>query len=137
MSKLDELLKLGVQQPESEKLLGITLIDAKDGQSHCSWDVTPKLMNGNGVTLGGFVTSAADIGMAYALLSVVSMDMSFTTISINTSFHRPTLVGEVSIQTKIKRLGKTTAYLESELYQNDKLIADVTSTVMLLKATEK
>ncbi|MBQ0138429.1 MAG: PaaI family thioesterase [Kurthia sp.] len=136
MSKLDELLKLGVQQPESEQLLGVEFIEASEGKSTCKWLVSEKLRNGNGVTLGGYVTSAADIGMAYAMLSVIEMNSSFTTLSINTTFHRPALVGEIMIHSSIKRLGKTTAYVEAELFQNDKLIASATSTVMQFPVKE-
>lgn len=39
-------------------------------------------MNGNGVALGGFITTATDIGMAYALLSAVDFETSFMRISM-------------------------------------------------------
>lgn len=133
MNKLEKLISLGVSQPPSEQLLGVKFIHAENGLSTCLWSIDEKFMNGNGVTLGGFITAAADIGMAYALLSVVEFETTFTSISINTSYHRPALVGEVEIKSKIKRQGRTTAYLESELHQNGKLIADATSTVLLLR----
>lgn len=131
MSKLEELLKAGVKQPPSELLLGVEFIEAVEGKSTCKWLVSEKLKNGNGVTLGGYVTSAADIGMSYAMLSVIEMDRSFTTVSMNTTFHRPALEGEITIYSQVKRLGKTTAYIEAELFQQEKLIASATSTVML------
>lgn len=131
MSKLDKLIKSGVKQPASEQLIGVEFLEATDNQSTCKWLVSEKLNNGNGVALGGYVTSAADIAMSYAMLNIIDIATSFTTISINTTFHRPALIGEVMIYSKVKRLGRTTAYLESELYQHDKLIADATSTVMI------
>lgn len=132
MNKLEKLISLGVEQPQSEQLLGVKFIHAEKGQSTCLWTIEKQLMNANGVTLGGFITAAADIGMAYALLSDVDFETNFTSISINTSYHRPALIGEVEIKSNIKRQGRTTAYLESELYQNNRLIADATSTVLLL-----
>lgn len=132
MSKLAKLIALGVAQPESERMIGVEFIEASENQSICKWTITEKLLNGNGVTLGGYITAAADIGMAYAVLNVIEMEDSFTSLSINTTFHKPAFIGEVLIKTKIKRRGRTTAYLESELYQGEQLIADATSTVMFL-----
>lgn len=135
MNKLEKLLETRISQPEGEKLIGVNLVEAKDGSSVCRWELSDDLKNGNGVTLGGFITTAADIGMAYALLSVIEDHITFTSISINTTFHRPAIIGDsdVIIKSFIKRQGRSTAYLESELYQNEKLIADVTSTVFFLQ----
>lgn len=134
MSKTENTHEMNGGKIKAEELLGVRLIEASNGSSICHWFVEDKFKNGNNVALGGFITSVADIGMAYAVLSVIEENISFTSISINTSFHRPATVdSEVIITSKIKRQGRTTAYLESELYQNDQLIADVTSTILFLK----
>ncbi|PWI25763.1 thioesterase [Kurthia sibirica] len=132
MSRLDKLLALGVEQPKSEQLLGIVFESANDGHSICKWHVTPAHLNGAGIVLGGFTTAAADVGMGYAVMSLEGMEEHFTSVSINTTFHRPGNPGEITIDTKVIRNGRTMLYLESELFQNDKLLANVTSTMMKL-----
>lgn len=72
--------------------------------------------------------------MAYALLSVVKPDIAFTSISIQSTYHRPGTVGEAEIRTVVKKLGKTIAYVEAEVYQRNRVIATITSSLMLIEA---
>ena len=134
MNRLDFLLEQGIKASPSESLLNVTFKEANEGQSICHWHITPEQLNGNGTVLGGFITAAADIGMAYALLSVVKPDIAFTSISIQSTYHRPGTVGEAEIRTVVKKLGKTIAYVESEVYQRNRVIATITSSLMLIKA---
>lgn len=135
MNRLDFLLEQGIKASPSESLLNVAFKEANEGQSICHWHITPEQLNGNGTVLGGFITAAADIGMAYALLSVVKPDIAFTSISIQSTYHRPGTVGEAEIRTVVKKLGKTIAYVESEVYQRNRVIATITSSLMLIKAS--
>jgi acyl-CoA thioesterase len=119
------------EQPNCDVTLGLKLVEAKDGDSLCLWTVDDRLLNGNQVVMGGFITSAADIAMAYATASLLSETQSFTSISINTTFHRPAFVGEITVKAHIKKLGRKVAYVEATLVQNNKVIADVTSSIMI------
>jgi uncharacterized protein (TIGR00369 family) len=82
--------------------------------------------------MGGFVTSAADIMMAYAISSKLSIGQSFASIDLHTTFHRPVRLGEVQVEAKVDRIGKKTAYVLADLFQNDKKVASVVSSVMIL-----
>lgn len=134
MNRLDYLLEQGSKASPSEDLLHVHFQEAHEGHSICQWTITPEQLNGNGTVLGGFITAAADIGMAYALLSVVKPDIGFTSISIQSTYHRPGTVGEAEIRTTVKKLGKTIAYVESEVYQRNRVIATITSSLMLIAA---
>jgi uncharacterized protein (TIGR00369 family) len=82
--------------------------------------------------MGGFVTSAADIMMAYAISSKLSIGQSFASIDLHTTFHRPVRLGDVQVEAKVDRIGKKTAYVLADLFQNDKKVASVVSSVMIL-----
>ena len=82
--------------------------------------------------MGGFVTSAADIIMAYAISSKLSIGQSFASIDLHTTFHRPVRLGDVQVEAKVDRIGKKTAYVLADLFQNDKKVASVVSSVMIL-----
>lgn len=129
---LQQIINREVQPPNCDLTLGITLTEAENGRSQCAWHIEPKLANGNGVVMGGFITSAADIAIAYAVASLLNDQQSFTSISINTTFHRPVFEGEVTVIANVKKFGRTIAYVEAQLMQNDKVVADITSTVMIL-----
>ncbi|MDQ7861877.1 PaaI family thioesterase [Peribacillus frigoritolerans] len=73
---------------------------AQDGIARGVWKVDEKFINGIGVAMGGFVTSAADIMMAYAISSKLSMGQSFASIDLHTTFHRPVRLGDVQVEAK-------------------------------------
>ncbi|MDO7487095.1 PaaI family thioesterase [Peribacillus frigoritolerans] len=122
----------GKQPPNCDFTLQIEANYAQDGIARGIWKVDDKFINGNGVAMGGFVTSAADIIMAYAISSKLSIGQSFASIDLHTTFHRPVRLGDVQVEAKVDRIGKKTAYVLADLFQNDKKVASVVSSVMVL-----
>lgn len=122
----------GEEPPNCDKTLQIKATDAHDGIANGIWMVDEKFMNGIGVAMGGFVSSAADIIMAYAIASKLEAGQTFTSIDLHTTFHRPVLPGEVKVEAKVERMGKKTAYVIADLYQNERKAASVVSSVMIL-----
>lgn len=129
---LMRVIKLGEQPPNCDETLQIKATDAHDGTAHGIWRVDEKFMNGIGVAMGGFVSSAADIMMAYAIASKLEAGQTFTSIDLHTTFHRPVMPGEVIVEAKVERMGKKTAYVIADLYQNEKKAASVVSSIMIL-----
>jgi acyl-coenzyme A thioesterase PaaI-like protein len=41
-------------------------------------------------------------------------------------------LGDVQVEAKVDRIGKKTAYVLADLFQNDKKVASVVSSVMIL-----
>jgi acyl-coenzyme A thioesterase PaaI-like protein len=70
--------------------------------------------------------------MAYAISSKLSIGQSFASIDLHTTFHRPVRLGDVQVEAKVDRIGKKTAYVLADLFQNDKKVASVVSSVMIL-----
>ncbi|WP_397540062.1 PaaI family thioesterase [Rummeliibacillus pycnus] len=129
--QLQKIIEGQERQPNCDLTLGLELKEAKDGKSLCIWKADEQLLNGNQVIMGGFITSAADIAMAYAIVSLLKDTQSFSSISINSTFHRPAFVGEITVTANIKKFGRKVAYADATLSQNNKVIADVTSSIMI------
>jgi acyl-CoA thioesterase len=95
--------------------------------------VDDQFLNGIGVVMGGFLTSAADIVMACAIATKLDEQQSFASIHIHTTFHRPVKAGHVLVSAKVERIGKKVAYLVAELVQNEKKVASAVSFVIILE----
>jgi uncharacterized protein (TIGR00369 family) len=122
----------GEQPPNCDETLQIKATYGHNGLANGIWRVDEKFINGIGVAMGGFVSSAADIIMAYAIASKLEAGQRFTSIDLHTTFHRPVMPGEVMVEAKVERMGKKTAYVIADLYQNEKKAASVVSSVMIL-----
>lgn len=119
--------------PNCDSTLQIEAVYAEDGESKGIWLVGDQFLNGIGVAMGGFLTSAADIMMAYAIATKLDEQQSFASIDIHTTFHRPVKTGQVLVSAKVERIGKKVAYVVAELVQNDKTVASAVSSIMILE----
>lgn len=134
--KVTDLLKVitdGDTPPNCDLTLQIKPTFAENGVAKGVWEVDEKFINGIGVSMGGFVASAADIMFAYAMASVLKDHQSFTSIDLHTTFHRPVMVGKVDVEARVERLGRKVAYLVADLEQNNKKVASVVSSMMILE----
>ncbi|WP_026673955.1 PaaI family thioesterase [Alkalihalobacterium bogoriense] len=132
-SDLMKVVQRENEPPHCDDTMHIEMQACTEGVAHAKWFVDERFMNGVGVVMGGFVTSAADITMAYAIASKLTDEQSFASITLQSTFHRPVFQGEVEVTAKVERIGSKVAYLVAELNQNDKLVANVTSSVMILE----
>lgn len=124
-----------VAPPNCDITLNIEVKSAHQGKAKGIWKVDERFINGNGVAMGGFVAGAADIMMAYALSSQLHSNQSFASIDLHTTFHRPVILGEVEVEARVERMGRNIAYVIAELQQNDKKVASVVSSVMIMTAS--
>lgn len=129
---LNEVIRGESSPPACDTTLGVKVLEAGKGYAKGTWTIEEHLLNGNGVIMGGFVTAAADIMMAYAITPLLNEDQTFASINLQTTFHRPTFTGEVEIEVKVEKFGRTVSYLTADLKQNGKLIASVTSSIMIM-----
>ncbi|WP_017755117.1 PaaI family thioesterase [Calidifontibacillus oryziterrae] len=134
-SDLVEVATKGKVPPNCDVTLQIKATYAQDGVARGVWKVDERFLNGIGVVMGGYLTSAADIMMAYAVASKLADDYTFSSIDLHTTFHRPTFIGTVDVEARVERLGKKVAYVTADLVQNDKKVASVVSSVMIFVTT--
>ena len=84
------------------------------------------------VVQGGFVTGMLDAPMAHLLMGLFDFKIIPMTLDLNVSFLAPTSQGKLNCIAEVLQLGKSTAFMTSKLYQQDKLVASSTSTVRLV-----
>ncbi len=87
-----------------EKLLGIKIIEAKDGNSNLTMPFVFKLAQGKGMVHGGAIVTLADTAVAMAIKSIIPPDSRFGTISLNSEFLAPVTQGILTAKAKIKLL---------------------------------
>ena len=84
------------------------------------------------VVQGGFVTGMLDAPMAHLLMGLYEFKVIPMTLDLNVSFLAPTRQGKLIAKAEVIQLGKSTAFMSSKLYQEEKLVATSTSTVRLV-----
>ncbi|MCF8112567.1 MAG: PaaI family thioesterase, partial [Desulfotignum sp.] len=79
-----------------EKLLGLNIVEAKDGRSYLTMPFLYHLAQGQGMAHGGAVVTLADTAVAMAIKSILPPDSRFGTISLNAEFMGPVTKGVLS-----------------------------------------
>jgi acyl-CoA thioesterase len=121
----------GGEKPPCDHTLGISILHAENGIAKGNWNADFMFLNGNGVIMGGFVSAVADTMMAYAMVSCLDEDRMFSSINLQTTFHRPVQKGMVQVEAKIERMGRNIAYATAILVQDGKEVAVANSSIML------
>ncbi|MGG1662414.1 PaaI family thioesterase [Brevibacillus sp. NRS-1366] len=134
ISDLVDVVRKGNAPPPCDTTLQVHAYYAEEGISRGRWEVSSLFINGNGVVMGGLLSAAADIMMAYAIASCLNDDQRFASINLQTTFHRPAFQGVVEIEARVERLGKSVAYLVADLTQDGKKVASSVSSVMIMEA---
>ena len=116
-------------------LIGLKFTRLEKGQSLCVLNVDGKLMNPHGFLHGGVMYSMADTGMGAALYSLLDENELCATIEIKIAYFRPVEDGKLTCETKIIHKGKTICVLESEILNNEKLVAKAFGTFSIFKTS--
>ncbi|MGE7949005.1 PaaI family thioesterase [Lysinibacillus sp. NPDC093688] len=132
MIDLKRVINGEIEPPACDKTLGIQVTSAVAGKAICSWNVDERFLNGHQVVMGGFITSAADITMAYSMASILETNQGFASINLQTTFLRPLYIGTALIESTIVKKGRKTCYVEASISQNGQQVAKITSSVMVL-----
>jgi acyl-CoA thioesterase len=114
-------------------LVGINFTKGGDGYSQCILEVNEKLLNPNKVVHGGVVYSMADTSMGAALYIGLKDDEICATIEIKINYLKAVKAGTLICDTKVLHKGKNFAVLESEVKNNDILVAKAIGTFSIFK----
>ncbi|WP_339212872.1 PaaI family thioesterase [Ornithinibacillus sp. FSL M8-0202] len=131
ISDLRKVVSDGLTPPPCDVTMQIKVDDANDGIAKGIWTVDDKYINGLGVVMGGFLSSAADILMAYAVASKLTENQGFVSIDLDTTFHRPGVKGEIEVTARVEKMGRTLAYVVADLVQNERKIATCVSSLLI------
>lgn len=110
------------------QLLGVSFSMVGEGQSQCVAEVNDNLLNPHQVVHGGVIYSMADTGMGAAIYSDLDKGESCTTVEIKISYFKPVVSGQLICETRIVNRGRKIVTLESEIINNDRLIAKAIGT---------
>lgn len=107
------------------QLLGFHLIHREESKSHFQLAIKDFHYNPQQVVHGGVLYSLADTGMGAALYPMLALDNGelCATIEIKMTYFKAVRKGVVDCHTKVLQKGKRVAFLESEIWNEDKLVA--------------
>ena len=121
--------------PPAAATLGWELIgeDPGAGTIEIAFHPGQSFLNPHGTVQGGFVAAMLDDTMGPALVSMTDGASVPSSIDMNVSFIRPVHPGRVIGKGRVVRLGRTLAFLEAELFDEDgELLARATSTARVV-----
>lgn len=97
-------------------LLGMKIITAESGVGKVSIQVDQRLMHPQQIVHGGVIFTLADTAMSMALFSVLPAGTRFGTIEAKINFLLPVHAGELLAEGRIVHQGRSTAVLESTVF---------------------
>jgi acyl-CoA thioesterase len=109
-------------------MVAIEFIHIEPGHSICRCVVNERLHNPGGILHGGVPFSMADTGMAIALMALIDDGRRFSTIETKMSYYRAVVSGELICSTRVVKLGRRIAFLESEIRNNTEIVAQATGS---------
>ena len=118
------------------ELIGLNFSKSEDGFSRCVLEVNEKLFNPHNVLHGAAIYAMTDTGMGGAVYSCLSPDEMCATVEIKIVYLAPVTSGLVTCDTKLVHRGKRIAILESEVRNDERLVAKATGTYSIFKGRE-
>jgi uncharacterized protein (TIGR00369 family) len=120
--------------PSGSRTLGfrVEAVSQAEQRVDIGFDASADLLaNPMGQVQGGYVCAMLDECMSVAGLVASGMTCVMPTLEMKTSFLRPAMPGRLRGVGRVVRWGKTIAFLEGELYDDqDRLLAKATATAM-------
>lgn len=120
----------GMANPFAE-LIGLRFSAAEEGRSECALDITPSLLNPNGVVHGAVVYALADTGMGGALVSALDAGQTCATVEIKISYLRAAMVGTLTCTARVLQKGRRIAFLEAQVFNDGRLMATASGTFVV------
>ncbi len=114
-------------------LIGMTT-EREDAASRSFVTVRPELLNPHGGLAGPVMYSLADYGMGAALYSRLEDSESCATIEIKMVYIASVTKGEVACETRLVNKGRRVAVLESEVFNEGRLVAKALGTFAIFPA---
>lgn len=111
-----------MQHPFAD-LLGLVFEEDGGGTSLCTLPVHHGLFNPQNVVHGGVLYSLADTGMGGALYPLLQKNEYCATVEIKISYFKPVSSGQLTCKSAVINKGKRIASLESEIWNEGKLVA--------------
>ena len=113
------------------RLIGMRLIDLRDGEATISIDMRDELRQPGGVLHGGVTATLIDTAMAFAVIPGLAPGERTTTVDLTVHYLRPHVSGTATCTARVVRAGRRIVTLAADVVnEEDKLIATAVSTYM-------
>lgn len=119
------------KRPPCSETLGMQLtgVDQANMVSRYAFEARPEFANPSGAIQGGFIAAMLDEAMGTAAIITSNVTMNAPTLEMKVSFLRPLFAGKATVEAKILKWGKSTCFIEAELFDPDgKLVAKASAT---------
>ena len=113
--------------------VGLTFTKMQEGYSRCVLEIGENLLNPHRALHGGASFTMADSGMGAALLTSMAADELCSTIETKIVYFKAVSSGTLVCDTRVIHKSKRIAVLESEIKQDDQLIAKAMGTWSIYK----
>ncbi len=114
-------------------LIGLKVEEQKTNYSKCLIEANEKLLNPHHVIHGAVIYSLADTGMGAALYPSLEEGQICATVEIKINYFRAVRAGTISCITKVVHRGKRVVNMESEIFNEGKLVAKANGTYMVFR----
>ena len=119
------------------ELIGLTFEEQGEGTSLLSMNIHDDLFNPQHVVHGGALYALADTGMGTALYSLLQENEYCATIEIKISYFKPVTSGTLTCRTTVINKGKRVASMESEIWNEGKLVAKASGSFAIFVPSRK
>ncbi|HVY90288.1 MAG TPA: PaaI family thioesterase [Hyphomonadaceae bacterium] len=107
----------------------LTAVDQAKMTARYEFDGRPEFANPTGAIQGGFIAAMMDEAMSALAIIASNVTMNAPTLEMKISFLRPLFVGKATAEARILKWGKSTCFIEAELFDPDgKLVAKASAT---------
>jgi len=122
-----------VKEHPFAELLGLEVGQVSAGLSAVSLKMNQSLLNPHGVAHGAVLYALADTGMGAALYPTLHTSEICATVEIKINYFKAVGDGQLHCKTKMINRGKRMANLESEVFQDDVLVAKANGNFAIFK----
>ncbi len=119
------------KRPPCTETLGMQLISVDQAAmiTRFAFEARPDFANPTGAIQGGFICAMLDEAMSTAAIIASNVTMNAPTLEMKVSFLRPLFVGPATAEARILKWGRSTCFIEGEIYNPEgELVAKASAT---------
>jgi uncharacterized protein (TIGR00369 family) len=107
----------------------VTHIDQAKMTARFEFEAKTDFANPTGAIQGGFIAAMLDEAMSSTAIMASNVTMNAPTLEMKVSFMRPLFVGKATAEARILKWGKSTCFIEAELFDPEgQLVAKASAT---------
>ncbi len=119
------------KRPPCTETVGMRLthVDQAKLTARYEFNAKPEFANPTGAIQGGFIAAMMDEAMSALAIIASNVTMNAPTLEMKISFLRPLFIGKATAEARILKWGKSTCFIEAELFDPaGQLVAKASAT---------